>query len=103
MKERPILFAFSSGCSHPLIRVLLDASESSPGRYTVRKVRQACYTPAARHAVAMHQLLAVKQRNLNKFNEAYLLSRWDSRPIWRNNGWYLDQRFGRKLRRLVAA
>lgn len=82
--------------------------EAAEGRYEalcqrVREVYQAYYTPTVRYPVALRHLLALKQRSLGKFDEACLLARWNSRSLWRNNGWSLDQRIGRKLRKLVGA
>lgn len=68
-----------------------------------REVYLKYWTPPARYTVAMRQLIALKQRHAAPIDEAFLLARWNSRSLWRSNGWCLDQRIGRRLRRLVSA
>jgi hypothetical protein len=85
-------------------RLLQDAEAQFPVlQAQARAVFTKYFAPARRYTVALSQLASLHARVGNTLTAQAHLKRWNSRAFWQSNGWCVEQRVVRKLRKLVAA
>lgn len=54
-----------------------------------------------RHMLAFERLLRLQAEHLRHLSRDFLVRRWKSSRFWRGNGWAIDQRLHKRLRRLL--